>query len=157
MISRETHCQHIVSRFQHIVSRSQHIVTKSQHIAAKSQHIVEFSKNATKTTNSEKNDEKARIQPRAKIPNDFFDSADPDLISNPATRRFYALALALQAKRALGLKHPVRVVGFGGAGHHYDANHRIYHNVSAELAVFDELWREGTQTVHLERGFSQLI
>ena len=67
------------------------------------------------------------------------------------TRGFYALALALQAKCALGLTNPIRVVGFGGAGHHYDANHCIYHNVWAEFAIFDELWQKGTETEHLER------
>ena len=65
------------------------------------------------------------------------------------TRGFYALAFALQAKRLLNLS-PVRVVGFGGPGHHYNPDHPIYHNVRAEHAIFKEIWEEGAQAEHLE-------
>jgi hypothetical protein len=72
------------------------------------------------------------------------------LFATDCTRGFYAIAFALQAKRRLGLKQAVKCIGFGGRGHHDDAKVRIFHGHDEEMLLWADMWKMGTDLVHLE-------
>ena len=74
----------------------------------------------------------------------------PRIFKIDCTRGFYAIAFALQAKKRLELKKPVRCVGFGRKGHEGSPGWHIGHGHNQELLLWIDMWKNGTELVHLE-------
>ena len=66
------------------------------------------------------------------------------------TRGFYAIAFALQAKKRLSLRRPVRCIGYGRKGHEGCPHWPIGHGHDEEMLLWIDMWREGSELSHLE-------
>ena len=80
----------------------------------------------------------------------FKEDMEWTLFPTQCSRGFIGIAFALQAKLRLGLSRPVKCIGFGGSGHHNNANQPLYHEHGAELLILRDLWEVGEDLKHLE-------
>ena len=62
------------------------------------------------------------------------------------------MALALQAAKTQGLNKPVQCIGFGRKGHEGHLHWGVGHNHDEEILLWLDMWKAGTELVHLEWG-----
>lgn len=63
-----------------------------------------------------------------------------------ATRGYFSLLFLLQIKMNYISNLKIHIIGFGGLGHHYNKNWKMYHDHSPELFFIDKLKKDGTIT-----------